>query len=236
MVLARALAAVRNELVQDQVLAARSAWGIVADDLPEEEAKTLGEALRSHGVECAVCRTAALPRLPAVERAKIIDGLPDGRPALIAVAAITESVTKTKSTASARLERTGGLSFNVRAERKPADMTDTEHRLDFYADLYYEDPARRMRIDASAFNFSGLGDRMQFRGQANLKLLLEDLLQAAPGTWTNQGARVLLEGKPIRSIGHRSLDDLEREARWLLTLRGMGRLDAPPAGIPPRRD
>lgn len=223
MVLARALAAVRNEPVYDQVLAAKSAWGIVADDLSEEEAKSLGQALGEQGVECAVLRTAVLPRLPGVERAKTLDTLPGGRPVLIAVTAITETTTKTKSTASARLERTGGRSLNMRAERRPVDMTETEHSLTFYADLYYDDPARRMRIDASAFNFSGLGDRMQFHGQANLKRLLEDLVQAVPEAWMNHGALVLLKGKPIRTIGHRSLADLEREARWLLTLRGLGR-------------
>ena len=42
---------------EDQVLAAKGAWGIVADDLSESDAKALGLALRSLGVECAVGRT-----------------------------------------------------------------------------------------------------------------------------------------------------------------------------------
>ena len=57
MELARALATVRQTPVQDQVLAAKGAWGIVADDLSESDAKALGLALRSLGVECAVGRT-----------------------------------------------------------------------------------------------------------------------------------------------------------------------------------
>lgn len=209
MVLARALAAVRNAPVQDQVLGARSAWGIVADDLPEEEAKSLGRALREQGVECVAGRTAALPRLPAAERAKTFDDLPDGRPALIAVTAIPGSTTETDE-----VTVMGSFSFRTMYLR------ETDHTLDISADLYYEDPGRRIRIDASAFNFSGLGDRLQLSGQANLKLLIEDLLRGAPETWTNDGARLFVEGKPIHTLGHRSLDDLEREARWLLTLRG----------------
>ena len=95
MVLARALAAVRGTPVQDQVLAAKRAWGIVAEDMPESEARALGNALQVSGVKCAVGRTAALAELAAVEPARTVDALPAAHPALIAVAGITVMSMKT---------------------------------------------------------------------------------------------------------------------------------------------
>ena len=61
---------------------------------------------------------------------------------------------------------------------------------------------------------------MLYQAMGNLKLVLADQIEAAPEAWLNHGTRVLLEGKPIRTMGYESVDDLERETRWLLTLRG----------------
>ncbi len=49
MALAKALASAHETPVQDQVLAANKAWRIVAEDLPESDARALGQALRSSG-------------------------------------------------------------------------------------------------------------------------------------------------------------------------------------------
>ena len=229
MALARALAAVRETPVQDQVLIAKRAWGIVAEDLSEGEARALGQALRSSGVECAVGPTGALARLPAVEGARTFDALPAAPPVLIAVAGITVTTTTTRpekggpsaaqKAASAALMLSTGLPIRIGGGKRSVEKTQEELSLAFHADLYYEDPSRRLRIDASHFDFSCLEDRMLYQAQGNLKLLIGDLVRTAPEAWMNHGTRVLLEGRPIRTMGYGSLEDLEREARWLLTLR-----------------
>ncbi|MGK7312701.1 MAG: hypothetical protein ACN0LA_10740 [Candidatus Longimicrobiales bacterium M2_2A_002] len=232
MKLANALAEVRGTPVQDQVLEARGAWGIVAEHLPESEARSLGRALRSAGVECAVGPSSAVVELPAVEPVATVEALPPTTPALIAVAGI-EVTTTTRPTkgkgasaaqkaASAAITMTTGLPIRVGRRKRKAEGTQEERRLVFYADLHYRDVGRRARIDASQFDFSCLGDRMVYQAQANLKLLVGDLVETAPAAWLNHGARVLLEGRPIRTMGYRSLDDLDREARWLLTLARSG--------------
>lgn len=233
MVLARALSAVRGTPVQDQVLAAKRAWGIIAEGLSEREATTLGEALRSSGVECTVSSAAALVELPAVEAAPTLETLPAARPVLIAVAGITvttqATVTEKKGSsgaqkaASTAIMMATGLPIKVGGRKRTVEKTREEQHLAFYADLHYEDPGRRCRIDASHFDFSCLGDRMLYHAQGNLKLLTADIVSAAPEAGLNHGARVLLEGRPIRTMGYGSLEDLEREARWLLTLRALGR-------------
>jgi len=231
--LAKALAAIRETPVQDQVLVAKRAWGIVADDLPESEARALGQALRSSGVECAAGPTAALAQLPAVEAARTVDVLPAVHPVLIAVAGLTVTTTKTttvekgssgaQKAASAAIMMTTGLPTKIGGRKRKVEKTQSEQSLTFYADLYYERPSRRLRIDASNFDFSSLKKRMLYQAQANLRLLIEEFVHASPETWTNHGTRVLVEGRPIRTMGYGSLGDLEREARWLLTLRALGR-------------
>lgn len=229
MALARALAAARKTPVQDQVLVAKRAWGIVAEDLSEGEARALGQALRSSGVECAVGPTAALAAVPAVEGARTMDALPAAHPILIAVAGITVTTTTTRTEkkgpsgaqkiASATILVSTGIPVQIGGRKRSVEKMQQEQSLAFYADLVYEAPPRRLRIDASHFDFSCLGERMLYQAQGNLKLLIGDLVRTAPEAWTNHGTRVLLDGKPIRTMGYGSLEDLEREARWLLTLR-----------------
>lgn len=231
MALAKALASVRETPVQDQVLAANKAWGIVAEDLPESEARALGQALRSTGLKCTAGPTAALAKLPEVEPAATVDELPAAHPILISVAGITVTTTTTKTEkhgpsgaqkmASAAIMMSTGIPIRIGGRKRSVEKTQEEQSLVFYADLYYEDPSKRLRIDASHFDFSCLEERMLYLAQGNLKLLIGDLFQAAPGAWMNHGTRVLLEGRPIRMMGYGSLEDLEREARWLLTLRAL---------------
>jgi hypothetical protein len=232
MALARALAEARSTPVQDQVLAAKRAWGIVAEDLAESEARALAEALKSAGVECAVGPAAALVDLPDVETATTIDALPADRPILIAAAGLTVTTTsrRTEQTgptgaqkaASAAIMMATGLPIKIGGRKRKVQKTREEKRLAFYLDLHYENPARRLRIDASHFDFSCLEERMLYQAMGNLKLVVRDRVEAAPEAWLNHGTRVLLEGKPIRTMGYEFLEDLDREARWLLTLRGRG--------------
>lgn len=232
MALAKALAAARETPVQDQVLAAKKAWGILAEDLPEREARALGQALQSSGVKCAVGPTGALAKLPAGEPARAVDALPDDEPILVAAAGLTVSTFTTRTEekgpsaaqkiTSAAVMMGTGIPLKIGGRKRTVEKTQEDKSLVFCVDLYYEAPARRLQIDASRFDFSCLEQRMLYQAQGNLKLLLGDLVEAAPGAWLNHGARVLLEGQPMRTMGYGSAEDLEREARWLLTLRALG--------------
>jgi hypothetical protein len=233
MALARILAAARETPVQDQVLVAKRAWGIIADDLSANEAKALAELLRSSGVQCGVGPTAALVDVPAARTIHTVDDLPEVSPILIAVAALAVTKTKTRTVekgpsgaekaASAAIMMTTGLPIKIGGRKRSVEKTEEAQSLSFLADLHYPAEPGRVRIDAPHFDFSCLNERMLYQAQGNLKLLVGDLVEAAPEVWTNHGTRVLLEGKPIRTMGYASLDDLEREARWLLTLRAAGR-------------
>lgn len=232
MALATALASIRGTPVQDQVLAAKAAWGIVEEALPEAEARELGRALRAAGVECAVGRTSSIVTPPTAESIRSTEALPDEAPTMIAVAAVTVVTTSTtkqeegpspgQKAASTAIMMATGLPIKLGGRKRKVEKTREEQSLSFYADLFYDDARRRMRIDASAFDFSSLGARMTYQGLANLRALIGDVAGAAPAALRNRGAHVLLEGLPIRTMGYASLEDLEREERWLLTLRRAG--------------
>jgi hypothetical protein len=232
MVLAKAFAAIRGTPVHDQVLQAKRSFGIVADDLSHEDAKAMAVALKNEGVNVAMGPTAALAQLPAAEAATSLDAIPTQAPTLVSVAAITIVTTRTttqkqgpspgQKAASMAIKMSTGLPISIGGKKQAVQKTQTEETLAFVADLHYRDPARRMRINASAFDFSCLKERMLYQAQANLKLLLGDVVASAPDAWLNQGARVLLAGQPIRTLNYATVDDLEREARWLLTLRLRG--------------
>ena len=233
MVLAKALAAARKTPVQDQMIAARSAWGIVAEKLAEAEAKALVATLAASGLECAACPTSSLVQLPGADPATKLEALPASPLVLIAVAAITvttETTTTEKRgpTGAQKIMSTAlslgtGLPIKLGGRTRTVEKTQQHQNLVFYADLHYEGPFRRLRIAAAKFDFSCLKERMLYQAQANLKLLIGDLARAAPDAWQNHGTKVLLEAKPIQTMGYGSLKDLERESRWLLTLRALKR-------------
>jgi hypothetical protein len=227
--LARALAKVRGAPVQDQVLEARSARGIVAEGLSEDDARSLGRSLRSSGFPVALAPAGAVATLPEAEPAREKGALPAAPPFLVAAAPVTVT-TRGRGTkrsgpspgqkaASTAILMTTGMPIRVGGRTREGEPAREEEKLTFWTDLYYEDPGRRLRIDASRFDFSCLGERMLYQGHANLKLLLGDIVRDAPEAWLNRGTRVLLDGAPLRALDYRSLDDLDRESRWLLTLR-----------------
>jgi len=229
LVLAKALAAARKTPVQDQMIDARKSWGIVAEDLAEEEANELVQVLLASGVASAVCPASSLVELPAAEAVTTLQSLPAAHPVLIAVAGITITSTTTTTekkgpTGAQKLVSTAlmlgtGLPIKLGGRTRTVEKTHQEQTLVFYADLFYRNPSRRMRIAAAEFDFSCLKERKLYQAQANCKLLIGDLVRIAPEAWQNHGTQVLLEGKPIQTMGYRSLSDLEREARWLLTLQ-----------------
>src|SRR6266581_4084029 len=89
MALAKALAAARKTPLQDQMMAAKNGWGILAENIGEEEAKALAQALRSSGVESVVCPSSSLVRLPPAEPTTTYPSASASQPVLIAAAGIT---------------------------------------------------------------------------------------------------------------------------------------------------
>jgi len=226
--LAKALASARKTPVQDQMVFAKSCWGIVSEHQTEIEARALAESLRALGVDCLVCPDASLTALPSVEEIKLFQPLAAAAPVLISAAAITITSTSTRlvkegpSTAQ-KIASTGlmlatGMPIRLGGKERTIEKKQEHSDQVFYLDVIYKEPARRLRINAHQFDYSFLKERKLYQVLGNFKLLVGELVKGTPAAWQNHGTHVLLEGKPMQTMGYNSLTDLERETRWLLTL------------------
>jgi hypothetical protein len=227
--LAKALAAARKTPLQDQMVIAKSCWGILAENVGEKEATALIQSLKQSGVESIICPTASMAALPNAELAKTFESLATAKPVLIAAAAITTTSMTTKHVkegpsagqkiASMGIMLATGLPIKIGGKERTVDKKETHSDLVFYLDVVYQSPARRLRVDALHFDYSFLKERKLYQLMGNFKLLVGNVVKTSPEAVQNHGTKVLLEGKPIQTMGYNSLSDLERETRWLLTLQ-----------------
>ncbi len=213
----------------DAARRARECWGIVAEGLEEPLARDLALRLQDAGLPGWAVPHDAVAELPELRAAcKLEWGLMEARQLrLIAASAFPEPrILPAASGEAPQLGKkviemgilmTTGIPLKLGPKKdKPAPRVESE--LALYLDLYLADPAVRLRIDAQNFDYSHLKERMGYNVLGNFRTLLTDLAALAPKALRSRGTRVLLEGRPLREMGYRSIADAEREARWLLTI------------------
>ncbi len=228
-VLARALAQVRKTPLQDQLMVAKSSWGIIAEKLGENEAGDLAAGLKSAGLSVVVFPAAELAVLPAADGVRDFQSLTAALPDIVAAAAIKITTTTTQTVkegpnAAAKIASVGlfmatGIPIRIGGKEKEVTKTKQGSELVFYLDLYSMAARKRLRVNAGDFNYSYLKERKTYQVMGNFKLLLGDVIAKAPDAWKNQGTRILMSGQPLVTMGYASLVDFERESRWLLSLR-----------------
>jgi hypothetical protein len=229
MALAKALASARKTPLQDQIIAAKNGWGVVAENLSEPAAQNLVKQLRQDSLETVALPSTSLVQVLETVPATKFEPLLSLQPILIAAAGLTITTMTTKTVKegpstgqkvlSTAIFLGTGLPIRIGGKERTIEKNQQVSDLVFYVDLMYKDPLRRLRISAANFDYSFLKERKLYQLLGNFKLLLGDLVKRTSEAWTNHGARVLLENKPIQTMGYASLADLERETRWLLTLQ-----------------
>lgn len=244
---AEALSAHHKIPFQDAARQSRSSWGIVGDDMEEQGARNLAAKLQAAGLGGVVLPRNLLEEPPPpleTSQAELdneaIRILPKSgekasllwsRLALLAATAFKIIRTKTikkvegpspgQKAASLGLMMVTGLPISIGGKKREVEKTQESSDLVYYLDLYERKPLRHFRIDAQHFNYSCLGERMQYGSAENFRTLIETIAQRAPGCVRNRGAQMLLERKQIHTMGYDSLEDLDRESRWLLTLEAL---------------
>lgn len=247
--LAEALAKARGTPLADASRAARGAFGLVAGALAEPEARALAEGLAAGGV-AALALPESLVEEPPPARALLRcepreaglfwtprDGkAPQLAPwralALVAAAAFKRAESRVvREDASNMARRALGLGLTLATGIPPsltgASKREVERRVEtsevvHYADFVFED--LRLRVDAQEFDFSGLGARMSYDAPSNLRRLVTLAFEARPEIPRTEGAWIIGEGRPLREMPYNELADLEREERWLWTLRALKKL------------
>lgn len=222
---------------------ARHAWGVLAENLTEEEALSVRAEAAAMGLPAACVSEDRLRSLPdplPVSGLKI-DGLSLGwicgaPPAplptvkagsirLLSFATVRHDalVTKVVKEQASNARRLAGLGIML-ATGIPVGMggtTEVSRTVSatewiVFLDVFGE--GDRWRVTPERFDFSSLGAGKGVGGPANTRSFLALLRTAAPGALLNRGARLLLSGQPLAGAGYDDLDDVEKESRWLLAL------------------
>lgn len=230
---ARVLGALRELPWQDALPAAQRCWGIPAEELEKGAAQDLVARLALEKVRAVAIPGNLLEDLPEPVGLQRLDWAADGlrvprrregpriradeepeRPEPVRV--VWERLAVIAAGGFAVEEGSAPRSAAKRAARGKGARADEE--LSFFVDLLIREPEQRLRIDAQAFDYSLLKERMTYSALENLRAVVAELAQRAPEARLSRGARVLVERRPLREMGYRSREDWERETRWLLAL------------------
>lgn len=245
--IARALAAARKVPALDLMGPARRAWGIIEEGVSKGAADETQRALAQGGIAALAVPTGLLEDIPALSPAASLEltgdhlgfcdrqGKKDRAPwealNLIAAAVYVESPARRadpepgpnrgKEILKAGFSLMTGIPTSLGMGPKPVPKTAEVSEQVFLLELYIEAPFIRLRIEPQRFDFSCLKARMGYGVSGNLRILLEELTRHAPAAATSRGAKILLEGRPVREMGYDGPGDLDRESRWRLTLSAL---------------
>ena len=231
----------------DFVAPARRAWGLIAESLPAADAEALAAELTAVG-QAALAAPSSLLETPAtpvlVAKAElsgdgfdVVSGRANAAPerlswtrlsALCAAGLEVRTTTTVTETSpmelgekAVRLGLTMATGIPMMGSKKEVKRTVETRDRTLTLDLLFLAPARRLRIDSRAFDYSLLGPKMGYGVEANFHALLEELAARAPGALRGKGTRALLARRPAGESQYESLDDMEREELWLLTLASL---------------
>ncbi|MBI5240551.1 MAG: hypothetical protein HY926_08770 [Elusimicrobia bacterium] len=243
--LAEALARLRSVPVLDAVHEARSCWGILGGHQEEAAARQEAAALAAAGFSTLALPENLVEDLPDAVMAARAELKPEASDFYGAEAAplrvtaqdvvllcavvlkreATQTITTQKDISLGQkalqvgLLMATGLPIGTARMRKEEKKTVPSPELWGVLDIVLKDPARRLRLFSESFDYSCLGADKVYDTLGNLRVLARRLAALWPEAGRNRGLGFILEGKPQREMGYETLDDLEREARWLLTLR-----------------
>lgn len=222
--LGAAFATLERFTKHDGQLAAKDAYGVLAEGLSKGDADALCAALTSQGVQTTVVEDAEFPALPHPQRVKrvalsdaaltVFDGL--GRESavpwetirLIAVGLVVEEDFQRGADQLVLYDQ--GI-FTM-----PGDHEQV-HRMARYIDVVRDVEPRRYQIDGSEFRYDYLGDRQANDWRQNFATLVGDIVQRATtaGAALNRGAHDMI-GPADNALAYPSRHGYEEEIQWLL--------------------
>lgn len=251
--LPQALAKADRQPLLDAQPKARAACGLIERGVSEQRARALAQALCEAGVPAlavpdSLVEEAAAP-IPLVRASPGDEGLrwearsasesrlaPWARVKLVAAAGFKRAHSTTIKTTEGPdpARRALGIGLSMMTGLPPSLVGGGPKRdvvkqvntseLVCFIDVVLDAPAERLRVDAQEFDFSGLGEQKAFDALTNFRRLVAELARRAPAALLSTGSLIVLENRPMREMRCDDLAALEREERWLLTLRALGKI------------
>jgi len=241
--LADALASSLSVLKVDAVMHLKNFWGLLHKTQEIDRAQELKEKLRQWGIETFVISAPKIKQLPAVKVLKQASleehglafeeegqkkSLPWNSFVLVCAGQVIEiEIVKRRTVGNGHYAKhlaTTGVSF-VSAVRMNADRLKGKEVIEkkpgttFVLDLIARENSESIRIIGNSFNYSCLGDRMEYNMPMNFKNLYQVISMLLPNVIKNQGARAIDtdDMAKMKYIGESSYD---HEMLWLMQLTG----------------
>ncbi len=244
--LAEVLASFKKIPFQDAATFTHHAWGVAETHLSHEEAITLTAKLSEKKLKSLLIPSGSFKVLPAFKKGtnlvlnsdameiilekssqEVIQG---DNVLLLAVGGIPERTQITKKISegpsgaaravSAGIFMTTGIPISIGGKKKKEEKIETKEETLFYLDVFTKNPLSRYRLDPQHLNYSFLKEKKLYNTFQNFKLLLHELSALAPRSYQNKGMRNLLANQSLSTMGYDTLEDFEKEMRWLITLVG----------------
>ncbi len=220
-------------------------WGIALEQAPENAARELASFLSAGGLPAAAVGHDRLRTPPPWEQAVAamfepgvirwhlhkqgdVRDVPDAHVEIIAAAVYREETSKTvkvkegptsgQKMASFGIMMTTGLPIHIGGKEREVEKVEKKSELVYHLDLLSPTPPLRIRLDSEKFNYTCLGPKMLYGAAPNFRALLLALRERLPKSRLNLGARTLIAGQPIATLGYENDESLEREERWLLSI------------------
>ena len=220
---------------------ARHCWGILAENISEEEAARLQDACRQAGLELLRLEADKAPRPPAPARARSLamdgegftcqlDGDEKARCLwteldIAAAAPVKEDIVRKETpvqgpsfarAASIITTIATGLPVSF-GSKQPEQTRETVIReMNYVMDLCFA--GRRLRLRSDDMDYSSLGPDKTYSSQGNFRALACRLEPLAAAALKNKGLKLIAARQPLQSLSYDSAADFERDFRRLFAL------------------
>jgi hypothetical protein len=182
----------------DATRSARNCSGILAMDLPYDEAKSVSDELNAEGIGVFVMNQGQMvqPERPVdIHNADCLPGC----------FSVEDVYGRLYSLAWSNIIL---ISLGL--------VSDEENVI---VDLFSKSPQKKhYRIRHGKFNYDYLGARMKPRIVDNLGLLITDIVRCATQAYGNRGVNAFLSGNELDQMDYGDLNHFDKENLWLLQL------------------
>ena len=242
--IAKVLSEYRGVHPHDAINEARAGAGLLLENADEKAAQDLAGRFTSAGLPARVTAQANVPILPEPQLVTGASFLPDKleialeashqvtlppkRFLFVGAGSFAQTTFKTIKvkegpSAGQKIAKLGvmlatGLPIPIGGKEKMVEKKIESSDRVFCAELIVAEPFQHLRIEGDNMSYACLKDKMGYNVMTNFPLLMKELIKVSAGAILGRGARVLQANGPVRDIGYGSVEEMEREARWLLAL------------------
>ncbi len=237
------LAKAENLVYGDATRAVRTCTGILARNLPYDEADAIANELNANGVGCYVLAMAEFyhpPEARVITRSELspeafgpmdlygrVKPVAWGSIVLLSVGHIAEQRREHYTLGDSTLEhgigmssvggigygRVGGVRPTIQPERRKEIKEGAKYVLDIFAQAPNEG---HWRIEHNSFSYACLGPNLRPRADENFRVLTGEMVRLATSCYGNRGLNAFLENAPEQTYTYGGINHFDEENLWLL--------------------